>query len=78
MVRRFFWAVDSDFPAELLPEGTGLILADGYDAEIVRIGPDTPLPAARRKVMMQKFARHAALRLQGLRDPGAALSLSAL
>jgi hypothetical protein len=26
---------------------------------------------ARRKVMMQKFARHAALRLQSLRDPGA-------
>ena len=36
----------------------------------MRMGPDTPLPAARRKVMMQKFARHAALRLQGYRDPG--------
>ena len=22
---RFFWAVDADFPVELLPEGTGLI-----------------------------------------------------
>lgn len=67
---RFFWAVDADFPVELLPEGTGLILADAYDAEIVRMGPETPLAGARRKVMLQKFARHAALRLQGFRDPG--------
>ncbi|WP_281983943.1 MmcB family DNA repair protein [Thalassorhabdomicrobium marinisediminis] len=66
---RFFWAVDSDFPTELLPEGTGLILADAYDGEIVRMGPETKLAAARRKVMVQKFARHAALRLQALRDP---------
>ena len=74
---RFFWAVDADFPTDLLPNGTGLILADAYDAEIVRMGPDTPLAPARRKVMVQKFARHAALRLQGYRDPGAAALFSA-
>ncbi len=68
---RFFWAVDAEFPAELLPEGTGLIIADAYDAEILAMGPDTPLAPARRKVMVQKFARHAALRLQALRDPTA-------
>ena len=67
---RFFWAVDADFPTALLPEGTGLILADAYDAEIIRMGPEVPLAPARRKVMVQKFARHAALRLQSLRDPG--------
>lgn len=67
---RFFWAVDGDFPSELLPEETGLILADAYDAEIVRMGPEAKLAGARRKVMTQKFARHAALRLQGYRDPG--------
>ena len=67
---RFFWAVDADFPAELLPAGSGLILADGYDAEILRMGPEMPLAGARRKVMLTRFARHAALRLQGLRDPG--------
>ena len=66
---RFFWAVDGEFPTEILPEGSGLILADAYDAEIMRMGPNTPLPAARRKVMVQKFARHAASRLQALRDP---------
>lgn len=67
---RFFWAVDAEFPVNLLPEGTGLIFADSYDAEIVRMGPDRPLAPARRKVLVQKFARHAALRLQALRDPG--------
>jgi hypothetical protein len=67
---RFFWAVDADFPTDLLPDGTGLILADAYDAEIVRMGPETPLTPARRKVMVQKIARHAALRLQAFRDPG--------
>ena len=45
---RFFWAVDADFPTELLPDGTGLMLADAYDAEIVRMGPETPLAGVRR------------------------------
>lgn len=67
---RFFWAVDGAFPAEILPDETGLIVADGFDAEILRMGPETRLAAARRKVMMRNFARHAALRLQALRDPG--------
>ena len=71
---RFFWAVDADFPVDLLPEGTGLILADAYDAEILRMGPEVPLAPARRKVMLQKFARHAALRLQAARDPGAMIA----
>jgi hypothetical protein len=43
---RYFWAVDADFPVELLPEETGLILADPYDAEIVRLGPETKLAGA--------------------------------
>jgi len=67
---RFFWAVDTDFPTELLPDETGLIIGDGYDAEIVRMGPESRLAPARRKVMVQKFARHAAVRAQSARDPG--------
>lgn len=67
---RFFWAVDADFPTELLPEKTGLIVADAYDAEIIRMAPEVKLPGARRKVMLQKFARHAALRHHAARDPG--------
>ena len=67
---RFFWAVDQDFPTDLLPEGTGLILADAWDAEILRMGEETPLAPARRKVMTRTFARTSALRLLALRDPG--------
>lgn len=66
---RFFWAVDGDFPTELLPEKTGLILADAYDGEIIRMAPEDKLAAARRKVMVHKFARTAAQRLQSMRDP---------
>ncbi|WP_425074071.1 MmcB family DNA repair protein [Sagittula sp. S175] len=70
---RYFWAVDEAFPTDLLPEGTGLIIADSYDAEILRMSPETKLTPARRKKMLQKFAVHAARRLQALRDPGAGL-----
>ena len=71
---RYYWAVDSDFPTELLPDETGLIIADAYDAEILRMGPEAKLAGARRKVMMQKFARHAARRLHALRDPAACIA----
>ena len=67
---RYFWAVDAEFPSELLPLETGLIVADAFDAEIIRMGDETRLAPARRKVMMQKFARHAALRWHAARDPG--------
>jgi hypothetical protein len=67
---QFFWAVDQDFPTELLPSDTGLIVADAYDAEILRFGAATALSAAKRKQMMLKFARHAAIRVQSARDTG--------
>jgi len=70
---RYFWAVDTDFPTDLLPEETGLIIADAYDAEIIRMGPENKLAAARRKVLIQKFATHAARRLRALRDPGSGI-----
>ncbi len=68
---RYFWAVDTDFPTELLPPDTGLIIADAYNAEIIRIGPEEKLAAARRKALTLRFARHAARRLHALRDPRA-------
>lgn len=70
---RFFWAVDGDFPTDLLPQGTGLILADAYGGEIIRVAPEDKLAGARRKAVVQKFARTAAIRLQSLRDPAALL-----
>lgn len=73
---RYFWAVDQAFPTDLLPQETGLIIADPYDAEILRMGPEDRLAPARRKVMIQKFATHAARRLQAFRDPGVAALVS--
>ncbi|MDD8022408.1 MAG: MmcB family DNA repair protein [Paracoccaceae bacterium] len=67
---RYFWAVAGDFPTDLLPAETGVIVADGYGAEILREAPFAPLAPARRKAMTLDFARVAAQRLQGLRDPG--------
>ncbi len=66
---RFFWAVDTEFPVDLLPAETGLIIADAYDAEIIRMPPEDKLAVARRKKMIQKFAMDAARRLHILRDP---------
>lgn len=65
-----FFAVSPEFPHQVLPEDTGLILADRYGAEIVREAPQTRLPAARRKAMTLRFARAAAFSLQLLADPG--------
>lgn len=66
---RYFWAVDEGFPTDLLPEGSGLIIADAYSAEIIRMGDEIRLAGARRTALMRKFARHAARRLQDFRDP---------
>ena len=68
---RFFWAVDAAFPTEILPEGTGLIVADRFGGEILRYGPEAKLAAARRRALTLGFARTAALRLQGRADPAA-------
>lgn len=60
---RFFFAVPPDFPAEIIPDDCGLIIADTYDGAIVRDAPDLKLNAARRKAVTLRFARMAAERL---------------
>ena len=65
---RYFWAVDPDFPIDILPVNSGLIIADSYDGEIIRMPETTPLPPARRKKNMLKFGRNAADRLMSLLD----------
>jgi hypothetical protein len=64
------FAVAPDFPRDLLPADTGLILADKYGGEIVRQAPETRLSPGRRKAMTLRFARAAAFSLQTLADPG--------
>jgi hypothetical protein len=65
----FYFAVAQDFPAELLPEETGLIIADRWNAHFERHGASVPLPAARRKSVLVKFALNASARLRQLVDP---------
>lgn len=67
---QFYFAVSPDFPVDVLPDDTGLMLADRYSAEIVRAAPEHKLSGARRKAVTLRFARAAALRLQTSLDPG--------
>ena len=75
---RFFWAVPPGFSLEpfetgsLGPQLSGLIVADRYDAAIVRDAPVRKLAPARRKAETLRFARRAARRLAGDLDPGLA------
>ncbi len=74
---RYFWAVPAGFDltpldgVAFLPERTGVIVADRYDAAIVREAHTVPLPAQVRKRGTLAFARRAARRLTGLVDPEA-------
>ena len=69
---RLFFATDPRVPLDIFPEDTGLIVADGFGAEILREAPEHRLAAATRKAMTLRFARAAAQRLHGLVDPGVA------
>jgi hypothetical protein len=74
-----YFAIDADFPQDLLPADTGLIVAWEGSAELLREAPAHPLAAARRRALLQRFAALAAARLAALEDPeGAALLRAAL
>ena len=64
------FAVAPDFPVEVLPADTGLILADAYGGELVLDPPSHPVSPARRKALTLSFARTAAMRLLAQLDPG--------
>jgi hypothetical protein len=68
---RLYFATHVDVPAEIFPEDAGLILSDGYAADILREAPHHPMAAATRKAVTSRFARQAALRLHDLLDPDA-------
>ncbi|SLN21128.1 MmcB family DNA repair protein [Oceanibacterium hippocampi] len=69
---RFFFAVPAGFPVEILPAEQGLIVADRFEAAIVREAPLRVLNPARRKNLTLRFARTAAERLRQRDDPGPA------
>ncbi|MDX2264103.1 MAG: MmcB family DNA repair protein [Hyphomicrobiales bacterium] len=62
---RLFFAVGPEFPHSIIPEDTGLIIADAYDAALIREAPETSLAPARRRALTLRFARLAAVRLYG-------------
>ena len=74
---QLFFAVDLDFPQHLLPGDTGLVVADGLEAELLREAPSHPLAPARRRALLHRFARQAAGRLAALADPSGFAELRA-
>lgn len=74
---RFYWAVPAGFDVAplhgvgFLPDQTGIIVADRYDATILREARTTPLPPASRKRCTLGFARRAGRRLILATDPDA-------
>ena len=74
---RFFWAVPAGFdlrPFEqegFLPARAGLIVADRYDAAVVREAATVPLASPTRKKCTLAFARRSARRVIHLLDPEA-------
>jgi hypothetical protein len=72
-----YFAVDGDFPRELLPEAVGLIVACEGVADILRPAPEHRLAPARRRSLLHRFAMLAALRLAALDDPAGAADLRA-
>lgn len=67
---RFFFAVDEAFPADLIPAGCGLMVADAFGAAVVRDAPEERLSPARRKALVLRVALTAAARLHRAEDPG--------
>ncbi len=72
---RFYWGLPPVLDrapldsAAFLPDRCGVIVADGYDAEIVRHAPLVALAAARRKAEVERLARAALRRLVAAGDP---------
>ena len=71
---RFYWAVPPYLARILdeeryLPGEAGLIVADRYDAAIVREAAHRPLAPARRRAELLRFARRTARRLAAQVDP---------
>ncbi len=72
---QFCWAVPPGLDtaildgADHLPERVGLIIADRYDADILRPSVAVPLAPARRKAEIQRIARVAIARAMVLADP---------
>jgi len=68
---RLYFAVPAHFPQALIPEECGLMLADQFDAALLREACTAPLNPNRRRALTLRFARIAAARLRRSLDPEA-------
>ena len=66
---QMYFAVANGFPIEILPEECGLMIADAYNAAILREAEIVRVNAARRKTQHIQFAKTAAKRLHRMNDP---------
>ena len=72
---RFYWGLPPHLDRNVLegdeyrPDCCGIVVADGYDGEIVRPAPLHPLAAARRKTEVERLARAAMRRSTVALDP---------
>ena len=66
---QLYFAVANGFPLEILPEECGIMIADPYNAAVIREAPVNKLNAARRRTQMTRFAKTAADRLHLINDP---------
>lgn len=65
----FYFAVDEAFPAGLIPEDCGLMVADSFGAAVLREAPESRLAPARRKALVLRTALVASARLHRIEDP---------
>ena len=75
---RLYFAVPSDFPALLIPENCGLIVADRFGAAVLRNGASQAISSARRRAVTLRFAHLAAQRLGRQLDPSADWTLDGM
>ena len=66
---RLYFAVDPDFPKDIIPDEAGLILADRYGAQVLREPDEHILNGSTRRMMALHLAHTTAHRLHMLCDP---------
>ena len=67
---RLFFAIPPTLPLALMPDETGIIVADRYGAEVVREAMTVKLAGPTRRALTLRFAQAAADRLHALADVG--------
>ncbi len=65
----YYFAVPAEFPRDILPEDEGLIVADAWDATILREAEERVMNATRRRTQILRFGLTASSRLHAVVDP---------